>query len=598
MQDVKIDGKLMPISLDKIVISKTNPRKSFDEEAINELAQSILQKGVIQPILLRPSKENGKYELVCGERRYRGSQIAAQTDPARNIIPAYIRELSDDEAFELQIQENLQRKDIHPMEEAFAFKLLMDKYNDAKEVSARASKKERFINQRIKLNDLTDNWQKAFYRDKISLYAALRLCVLPAEEQAAIWKEVVRNVKDIEEVDEIHIQEWHFEQKEANLKNAPFPLDNPNIVKAVGPCTTCQFNSQVSKLFVQEDGEMTCHNMKCFVGKCKANFNIAVAEAMTDPEIIFLSTNWNTSTKFKGHEVLCKMKYDVQSRPTKEKDIADYEKAIAAGKFKKAIIVEGNDKEKGRIVYVTVSKPDTSSAKKASIKDKAPDKVTVADITNEIQRIKDRDKRNKELDNEKIGAQVYDTLRNSTFCKAEGNFSLTEYVGIAVAIYEVGGYTLRDEIGKMLKCERSSIVVYKKLTSMGGDAIKIINQIIRQFVYRSLAANPHNHEQKGTSAAALALAKEYAADKVTEIFNAQKAVADKRTERMNARLKGLEQQKKDLSNPKTAPEKPKGQGVKALLPDAPVTKKPVKKSPKKADKKKAAPAKKAVAKKK
>ena len=101
------------------------PRRFYDEQAMDELTESIKDSGVIQPIVIRP---NGKgYIIVCGERRYRAALSVNAAFKDRNTIPAVIRNLSDEEALQLQIVENLQRKDVHPMEEAVAFKSLLEK---------------------------------------------------------------------------------------------------------------------------------------------------------------------------------------------------------------------------------------------------------------------------------------------------------------------------------------------------------------------------------------------------------------------------------------------------------------------------------------
>lgn len=97
-----------------------NPRKHFDEASLNELADSIRQQGMLQPVTVRPTADNG-YELVFGERRYRAATIVGMQE-----IPAIISDLSDEEAEEIAITENLQRKDVTPMEEANAYQRLME----------------------------------------------------------------------------------------------------------------------------------------------------------------------------------------------------------------------------------------------------------------------------------------------------------------------------------------------------------------------------------------------------------------------------------------------------------------------------------------
>ena len=108
-------SSILDIPLGKIRESKTNPRRFFDEAKLAELADNIRQHGVLQPILLRPLPEGeaDTYELVAGTRRYRASKLAK-----RESIPATVRELTDAQGLELQVIENVQRVDVHPLDEA------------------------------------------------------------------------------------------------------------------------------------------------------------------------------------------------------------------------------------------------------------------------------------------------------------------------------------------------------------------------------------------------------------------------------------------------------------------------------------------------
>ena len=136
------------ISLSLIDRNSFNPRKVFNEEALEELALSIKGKGVIQPIVVRPV--GNRYEIVCGERRFRASLIAGMEN-----IPACIKELSDDEAEEYAITENLQRKDVSPLEEAEAFSKLVSggKY-DINSLAIKFGKSEAFIRGRVSYSRL------------------------------------------------------------------------------------------------------------------------------------------------------------------------------------------------------------------------------------------------------------------------------------------------------------------------------------------------------------------------------------------------------------------------------------------------------------
>lgn len=133
-EDVKSAVKL---GINDIEPNRDQPRKHFDEAALSELADSIALHGVIQPLLVRPISDGG-YQLIAGERRWRASRLAGLSE-----VPVVIREMTDSEAMELALIENLQREDLNPIEEAEGYKLLMDTYSLTQEQAAERVGKSR-----------------------------------------------------------------------------------------------------------------------------------------------------------------------------------------------------------------------------------------------------------------------------------------------------------------------------------------------------------------------------------------------------------------------------------------------------------------------
>lgn len=125
------------LKISEIEPNRTQPRRDFDEKALAELADSISQHGVLQPLLVRPLLDGG-YQIVAGERRWRASRMAGLTE-----VPVVIRELSDGETMELALIENLQREDLTPVEEAMGYHQLMDKYSLTQDEVSRAVGKSR-----------------------------------------------------------------------------------------------------------------------------------------------------------------------------------------------------------------------------------------------------------------------------------------------------------------------------------------------------------------------------------------------------------------------------------------------------------------------
>lgn len=120
------------LKISEIEPNRAQPRREFDEKALAELADSISQHGVLQPLLVRPLLDGG-YQIVAGERRWRASRMAGLTE-----VPVVIRELSDGETMELALIENLQREDLTPVEEALGYQQLMDKYSLTQDEVSRA----------------------------------------------------------------------------------------------------------------------------------------------------------------------------------------------------------------------------------------------------------------------------------------------------------------------------------------------------------------------------------------------------------------------------------------------------------------------------
>ena len=151
------------IKLSQIVVNPYQPRKVFDEESIQELAASIKEHGILQPIIVR--KKGKKYELVVGERRFRATQLASLDD-----IPAIIKSFSDQQMMELSILENLQREDLTPIEEAEAYQTLIDKLSfTQEELAKRLGKSRPHIANHIRLLGLPETIRQLMNEGKLSM---------------------------------------------------------------------------------------------------------------------------------------------------------------------------------------------------------------------------------------------------------------------------------------------------------------------------------------------------------------------------------------------------------------------------------------------
>lgn len=164
------------LSISEIVRNPNQPRKTFDEDKLAELADSIRQNGVLQPILVR--RKGQKYEIVAGERRYQASKLAGLKE-----IPAVVREIDDDKVFQLALIENLQRSDLSPIEEAKGYKqLLMSRSLTQEELAKILSKSRSAIANTLRLMDLPVEVQHMMEQGLLTAGHARAILAVPSEE--------------------------------------------------------------------------------------------------------------------------------------------------------------------------------------------------------------------------------------------------------------------------------------------------------------------------------------------------------------------------------------------------------------------------------
>lgn len=174
------------LKISEIEPNRSQPRKDFDENSLSDLAQSISQHGLLQPLLVRPLPIGG-YQIVAGERRYRACRMAGLTE-----VPVTIRELSDTETMELALIENLQREDLSPIEEALGYKALIDEHGfSQEEVATSVGKSRPAIANLLRILKLPDSVLEYVKQDKISAGHARALLMLDSEEDMLELAELI-----------------------------------------------------------------------------------------------------------------------------------------------------------------------------------------------------------------------------------------------------------------------------------------------------------------------------------------------------------------------------------------------------------------------
>src|SRR5713226_2132167 len=279
-------SSIQDIPLAKIRESKTNPRRFFDEAKLAELADNIKQHGVLQPILLRPRPEGeaGTYELVAGTRRYRASKLAK-----RDTIPATVRELTDAQALELQVIENVQRVDVHPLDEAQGYAALIELQPDTytvETIASRVGRSPAYVSGRLRLIQLIPEAKQAFYENKLTVAHAFEVARLQPNDQRRALQECFpqyRNAaailkdKKAEATTVRELRAWIEREIHLDLTNAPFDPQDESLFPKAGACARCPKRTGSNQLLFPEIREKsTCTDRECYRAKVEALVRIHV----------------------------------------------------------------------------------------------------------------------------------------------------------------------------------------------------------------------------------------------------------------------------------------------------------------------------------
>lgn len=249
------------IKLDRIVPSELNYRKKVDKQGLDDLTESVKQKGVIQPIIVRPVKDNGHFEIVAGYRRYQ-----AATNAGLATIPALIGSFDDESALEVAMTENSQREDVNPMDEALGFKRMLDAGTDMETIAARIGRPVAYVLGRVKLLGLCKEARQAVADGKVSLGHAQVLLRLRSKDEQKDLLRAITNGDGITVSGAKSIIKSHS----LTLKHAPFDTDK------CATCTYCSGNQAV--LFPELTDTDECSDPACFQKKTLAHYEASMKE--------------------------------------------------------------------------------------------------------------------------------------------------------------------------------------------------------------------------------------------------------------------------------------------------------------------------------
>lgn len=543
------------IALSLIQPSGYNPRKSFDEQSLTELADSIRQQGVLQPVGVRPIPGTDRYEIVFGERRYRASLIAG-----REEIPAVIFDtLSDKEAEEMAITENLQRQDIAPMEEAVAFRNLIESGRyDTQSLAVQVGKSETYIRTRMKLATLIPEIASLLDTDDITVSVASEICRYGEYIQKEVYDKHLK--------DGLPYNSWRgmTASKVAQMIESNFTTELCRYSFDKSACASCPHNTCNLLLFVEEGYEGKCANASCLREKHTAYLTEkAVAMLAEHPEANLCQYQYDTNEAVASR--LAEMGYEVESlsdrpnrfptepeAPQREEDdtdeeyadmVQDYQEEMQEYKDKCAGLLE--KVEAGEItIYIWVGRNSVTLSYKAVPMEQREDGNAPAV---KIAELEAKDVRNKEIAVEKTIADTKEQIKKVDITEAK--FSNEEdkmiYFFLLSSLrrehYEAVGLIEREAYGSLSDKEKMAVIA--KLNARTKAIIR------RDFLIANFQGA---YRTNAISGLLFAFAKKHMPDEFAAIESQYNEIYEKRHKRLEERIAQL----RPTDLPEAEPEAP------------------------------------------
>lgn len=550
---------LVFIELSHTQESDLNPRKEFNDEALHELTESIRELGLIQPITVRPisvaaphargkKKAAAGYEVICGARRFRACLAAGL-----KTIPASVRELTDEQAMELMVTENLQRKDVNPAEESDAFQFMIKsmKYS-VEDVAARIGKPTSYVVRRLQLQRLIPELYSDLKKDALGIGHAELISRVPLEAQRNWMSSVFHNqyhgagtVSDL--------RTWLKRNVEHKLADGGFDIEDAVLIDDAGACTSCLRNSAfATNLFPDQANEAICHDSICYKAKQAATFTRKVIEAIEDPEVYLLDGSFSAGdpvvkkVRDEGHTVLKYMEdFEAHRKPTlyrianwtpeqeeeakerHDRAMGEYHRMIPT--WKQGFYLAGNDR--GEYVYITLKHTRRAAA---------ADGDDATEISIKISELNAKITRGAQLDVEKIHKRAIDALKDDAWIfgyRAESKLTQTEKDGFRLLAYDALSYELKKKANKELGLNAeypSDSDIYRALLAADQDLWHYIlrNALLSKYAVGNLYGfNPMVVQ---------GLAEDYLPVKFEEIRQEQEDIAEKRDAKLKLQIEELE----------------------------------------------------------
>lgn len=339
---MQLQSEYRNLPLLSLTESASNPRSTFDDKALDELAESIKAQGVLSPLVVRP-KGGHSYEIVAGARRYRAAQRAGL-----EYVPVRIAELSDAQAVEVSIVENLQRRDVHPLDEANGYVALLHLDYSIEQIASKCGKSAAYVTVRTRLAQLAPVVVEAFSKDEIGVGHALLLAKLQPEQQeqalAACYQEAYGNGSTSKRIllPVRHLQQWIEHNILLELAAAPFSKEDAQLVPEAGSCLECPKRTGHNALLFEgiSPRHDSCSDPNCYAAKLEMHVKQTVA---AKPKLVQISTAYGKPAD--GSAAIPRNKYvEIREDKPQKKEQRDWPEYKTCKSATEAIVTEGSEK--------------------------------------------------------------------------------------------------------------------------------------------------------------------------------------------------------------------------------------------------------------
>ncbi len=564
------------IELSKISTDPKQPRKTHSEEALQRLANTIEELGLIQPISVRAAGK-GKYIIIVGERRYRACKLLKWKH-----IDCVVKDLDVGIIPEIQIIENLQREDVEPIEEAEGIALLRKKYS-VNDLSKRIGRSEKFIRQRTKLADLIPEFKSLAFDNKLILTKAISLANFEEEEQKEIYDGMIQQCQEFN----LNYINRACEEMRFDLNKAPFDINDAELLVTAGACGNCPFNSLTQGALFGDDNPV-CSKASCYQMK-KDKHLLGLLDQAKETNTIIVPNIWNHNIdrdenqlvisymEENGFTVYLPSDVDIMKLPIKpeleqiKKDnrwkdltdkewkdwfkeemddyndkLKDYEAAPNDGYLKGAMLRT----QDYTLEEILVKLPEEDAG--TLISSISASEKTIAQCTpqEQISKIEKREERKKWIENNKMFKELAGVIKETDYVNLKKALTLDEMMAITIVLLE--DYSKYGEFKKaQMKWDEKSRKKNKLdvLADFKPTFKKeTLNRAIRNIILQQCHFDENNQTNNIVNASIYNVFKANYPKKVEAIEKVYNAKRKQRTAKLKSRIQGLKAEIKELGS--------------------------------------------------